>query len=288
MSIAGPRPPVPGEHPTALGPLVVTDLELAVLLEAHLRSLGERGQEGWLGEDATSGGADEALLSLVARGFLDHDGELSDSGELAALLTTVLDVRLAADLVLAVERVVMAGPTDPDATAVPDVLQGTRLVHVLDSGACVEDLLPDGSHHLYLLLDREDVVPWVTAVTVPADAAAGTGPALSLPPGRPEEIPVLLGRPSVLAELSVHPSGEDALEARRDGTASRPHHLLGLGRSGCWVTVVHPGRPLPGSVVFRPVDPGWVGRWVRSAMAWTPGPDAGRPDGGGAQGTMCG
>ncbi len=268
--------------PPGLGPVVVTDRELAVLEEEHRRLLGEPVDaeadraEGPAGEVRA---LQEARLSLVARGLLGRDGGLCEDDDLAVLVVTLLDVRLAADRVLVVERVQAA----PEVTAEP--LRGTRLVHVVDSGACVEDVLPDGSRHLYLVLDRAQVGTWVAAVTVPGGAAAGRGPVLVVDRDRPEQIPTILGRPSVLAELSVLPSAAEAHRSTHDRDGAPVHHLLALGPSGCWVTDVAAGRSLPGRVTFRPVDPGWVQDWVRSVL------DAATTDvgeGGGGQGTMTG
>lgn len=262
----------------ALGPVVVTGRELAVLEEEHRGLLGvpapAAAEHGAGGDDS---GRQEARSSLVARGLLGPDGTLGEEDDLAVLVGTVLDVRLAADRVLVVERVA-AGP---DATAEP--LRGTRLVHLVDAGACVEDLLPDGSRHLYLLLDRDHVVTWVTAVTVPEDAVAGSGPVRVVDVDRPEEVLVFLGRPSVLAELSVLPSVEDALCSVRDRDRSPAHHLLALGPSGCWVTDVEAGRSLPERVAFRPVRRGWVGEWVRSVLSGSAPADVGRREAGRAQ-----
>lgn len=285
-----------GTHPGALGPLVVTARELALLEDAHHRQLGGTEQHGHRMPEADvddDGAARQARLSLVARGFLDASGELSEDGDLALLVATVLDVRLAADRVLVAQRVVAGGParhapTTGDrpragACTEPDVRHGTRLVHVLDPGACVEDVLPDGSHHLYLLLDRDDVVPWVTAVTVPSDATAGCGRALVGDPDRPEDLPALLGRPTVLAELAVLTSCVDEPATAAELSTSAAHHLLALGPSGCWVTDVEPGPPAV-SLVFRPVHPQWVEEWVCRAVDPASG-SANREDGGG-QGTM--
>jgi hypothetical protein len=279
--------------------VVVTARELALLEDAHRRLLGGAEPDAGPVPDAQGhedGAEREARLSLVARGFLDASGDLPEDGDVALLVATVLDVRLAADRVLVAERVVAGGlePHEPapggrphpDSCTAPDVRHGTRLVHLLDPGACVEDVLPDGSHHLYLLLDGEEVVPWVTAVTVPSDATAGSGPALVVHPDRPEELPGLLGGPTVLAELALLTCRVDELAPAQDRSTFPAHHLLALGPSGCWVTDVEPGRPPTGSLVFRPVRPQWVEEWVRRALDPAPGP-ADREEGG-RQGTMSG
>lgn len=279
--MTGPPAPQDVRTPAALGPVVVTARELAVLEEEHRRLLGEPATEAGHADAAAAEvrALQEARLSLVARGLLGTDGALREDDDLAVLVATVLDVRLAADRVLVVERI-QAGP---GATAHP--LRGTRLAHVVDAGACVEDVLPDGSHHLYLLLDRAEVTAWVTSVTVPEGATAGAGPVRAVDPGRPEQIPTILGRPSVLAELSVLYPALAAGGSRHDRGHPPVHHLLALGPSGCWVTDLEPGRTLPGRVTFRPVDPGWVQDWVRSVL------DAATTDvgeGRGGQGTMTG
>ncbi|GGK62338.1 hypothetical protein [Ornithinimicrobium pekingense] len=294
------------EQPGALGPVVVTQTELTLLEAAHRRLLGEDPDvaAGPAHVDAAvvdadpaagAGAAREARLSLVARGLLDRAGDLLEDDEAALLVTTLLDLRLAADRVLVVDRVVAgagpaAGAGDDDGDHVPGPgprhSHGTRLVHVLGDGACVEDLLPDGARHLYLLLDAEEVVPWVTDVTVPPDAAPATGPPRAVRPDRPEEIAEVLGRPTVLAELSVLTPGDGAPAAWTGQEAPPTRALLALGPAGCWVTEVRRGEDLPGHVLFRPVHPGWVEEWVRSAAR--PAPTAGRPEGGGGQGTMSG
>lgn len=280
--MTGQSAPEGAATPIGLGPVVVTDRELAVLEEEHRRSLGEPGDGEAARAEGPAGEAralQEARLSLVARGLLGPDGALGEDDDLAVLVVTMLDVRLAADRVLVVERI-QAGPVT---TAEP--LRGTRLVHVVDSGACVEDVLPDGSRHLYLLLDRAHAGTWVTAVTVPSGAAAGRGPVLVVDPDRPEQIPMILGRPSVLAELSVLPAASEACRSTHDRDSSPAHHLLALGPSGCWVTDVEAGRSLPERVAFRPVHPDWVQDWVSSVVE---GPPADVAAGGGGQGTMTG
>lgn len=283
--------------PTALGPVVVTDLELTVLEAAHRRLLAEPEPGVPWPEEGTGNddGEREARRSLVARGLLTEGGELAEDSDVAQVLATVLDIRVTSDRVLVVERVVAAGGPQDDAAAAgrlqagsddPAVHSGARLVHLVASAACVEDLLADRSHHLYLLLDRDEVVPWVTGVTVPPDAAGGTGPVLVLDPERPDGMAAMLGHPSVLAELSVLASATEALDATRHRQASPAHHLLALGPSGCWVTDVEPGRSLPASVVCRPVGRGWVAEWVRSALGEVP--TGGPEEAGGRQGTMSG
>ncbi len=279
-----------------LGPVVLTDVELAVLEAAHRRLLGQPEHGAPPEEQAGTAGAErEARRSLVARGLLGEDGELPEDDDVALLLGTVLDVRLAAERVLVVERILtgagsgQGGSLGSGRRGGSDdlrVRRGTRLVHLVRSGACVEDLLVNGSHHLYLLLERDEVVPWVTRVTVPPDAVAATGPTLAVHPGRPDEIPKVLGHPTVLVELSVLAPTAEASDAVRRRSAARPHHLLALGPSGCWVCEVDPRTPLPESVVFTPVHPGWVGEWVRSAL--DEGRAAGRREAGDGQGTMSG
>lgn len=285
-----------GEHETGetaearrtVGPVIVTDAELAVLEAAHRRLLaeelppqsgpeheagpqagdraaGEDGASRRVRRDVEARAAErEARRSLVARGILDAGGELQEDGDLRLLVTTLLDVRAASPRVLLVERVV-AGP-GPDGGADRHARRGCRLVYLVASGACVEDVLPDGSHHLYLELDLDEVALRVTEVAVPEDAAAAVGPRRAVDPARPDELVRALGSPTALVELSVLESPAAVPPALADGHASPAHHLVAMGPSGCWLTDVDPSRPLPESLVFRPVGRGWVAGWVRSQL----------------------
>lgn len=285
---------IPGteQESVSLGPVVVTDLELAVLEEEHLRSLGERPEGPGSDEPASDDPAeqaarDEARRSLVARGLLDADGRLGEDDDVGVLLTTLLDVRLGADVVLVAECT----------TVGPPGRRSTRLVHVLGDAACVEDLGDEGSHHLALVLDRAEVDAWVAAGVVPDDAAPVTGPDRVVR-ATGEDLPTALGHPTVLAELAELRHGpEDDHDGDHDGDhddegedAGAPHHLVALGPRGCWVALVHPGRPLPRQMIFDAVDPGWVRRWARSAIAGSVrGSETTEgTEGAGGQGTMTG
>lgn len=281
----------PGDRSPAIGPVVVTDLELSLLEDAHLRLLAEdlgAGSSG-PGREASPDAAAEARLSLVARGLLDERGELSGTDEATELVTTMLDVRLAADVVLVAERVGAADPVLDSAsgTTGPGGRRLVRLVHVVGSGACVEDVLPDGAHHLHLLLDRDAVALWVTAATVPPGAATGTGPPRTVDPARPETIAAGLSGPTALVELSALVPGR-AADPSPGASVPSAHHLAALGPSGCWVTDVDARRPLPERVVFRPVEPAWVGEWVRTVLDDDPAGSPAVRGTGGEEGTMTG
>ena len=281
----------PGDRSPAIGPVVVTDLELSLLEDAHLRLLGEDLTAGSSGTEhqAAPGAAAEARLSLVARGLLDEHGELSGTDGATEVVMTMLDVRLAADVVLVAERVVAAGPVLDSASGAtgPGGRRLVRLVHVVGSGACVEDVLPDGAHHLHLLVDRDALAPWVTAATVPPDAAPGTGPPRAVNPTRPETIATELSGPTALVELSALVPDRTA-DPSPDASMPSAHHLVALGPAGCWVTDVDVRRTLPERVVFRPVDPAWVGEWVRTVLDDDPAGSPAVRGPGGEEGTMTG
>lgn len=257
---------------TVLG---VTEAELIELELAHLRLLGEPADPcDGSAQEVPPEVAREARRSLTVRGLVSEDGLLVEEGEVGLLVATVLDLRLAAERVLAVDRLMATTQAD-------EVRHGLRLVHLGEDVACVEDVLPDGLRHLGLALDPDAVTASVVEVTVPPDAApAGAaapaggvvpdaGAARMIRPARPAEMGELLGRPTVLAELTL---------LDRLGDPVEPAHLVALGPGGCWVGDVDRGRPVPTQIPFQPVDPAWVADWVRAAHRAL-------PDG---QGTMCG
>lgn len=284
---------------SVLGPLVVTEAELAVLEAAHLRLLGEPRPRALCRDEAQPGTAEgEAWMSLAARGLLDERGELREEGDLGLVVSTVLDVRLGAHATLVVERMVLGRGTEVAGRPCPDGAQpepeparhGLRLVHLIGSAACVEDLIPDGSHHLYLLLSLQDAVRAVTDATVPPGARAGSGRPRVVRTDLPEQMRTLLEHPTVLVDLAaVTPSLPDEGSGAPAGPvdARSAHHLVAMGPSGCWVADIDREGPVPATVVFSPIDPGWVERWVRSVMEGS-APSAGGPVAGGGQGTMSG
>lgn len=254
--------------------VVLTEAELDVLEKAHLRHAGLTlaglaGRPGVVGDtdvdDPDTAAPEvlrEAARSLRLRGLLRPDGVVRDDGELGGQLTLMLDVRFTASRVLLVHRVV-AGPSDQDPVGARDdhLIVGDRLVHLAGVCACLEDVFPDGSRHLYLEPDLDLVPAWVADVTVPQDAAAGGGPPRTVRPDRMEEELEVLGLPTVAARLEVLVRPTDGGEPL---VASS--HLLALGPRGCWVADL--ARPEASSAVeLRPVSPDWVQRWTRRQVA---------------------
>lgn len=244
--------------------LVLTAQELAVLEQAHAQELGwapgdleepvEPGEPREPGEtgdptEADEAGAeaeevqlDQARWSLTARGLLTRDGLLPVDTDLGLLVQTFLDVRVAAQALVVVERLTGEGRRD------------LRLLHLLPEGGVVEDVHAEGLHGLDLALSAPDMVEAVTRMVVPPDAVPGEGSDLVV-----EDVaglPAALREPTVLAELSlVHPEGEEI------------GHLVALGPGGCWAGPRPNGRaPLR----LRPVPPGWVGElvtgWVEATV----------------------
>ena len=269
---------------TAAGPetlaVLLTETELDVLEQAHLRGAGLSSAPGTGPEQAPTdpGAIEEAERSLRLRGLLRPDGLVRDDGELGGLLTMLLDVRFVAGRVLFVHRVVTGsgsceepdGEDDWDALD-DDVQVDDRFVHLAAGCACVEDVLPGESRYLRLELDPDQVPAWITDLAVPEDAAAGTGPPLTVPPDRADELPALLRVPSVYVTLQALVRPADGGEPLVDSA-----HVVALGPRGCWA-----GRPAgpegPSTLELRPVAPDWVEDWVRTQQALVTG-----------QGTMSG
>lgn len=246
------------------GLVVLTTTELEVLEEAHLRTLGVQPppRESPTGseEEAHHGAARrEAAASLVARGLTDPTGCLVERDDLGSLVATALDLRLASDRVVVLDRVI--GPTG---TGEED-LHGARLLHLSPAGVCVEDLDGSGLRGLGLLADPEDAVGIATAFLVPPDARDGAGEPFGAGPA-PPGLMVALRRPTVLAEVSL-------LVPEEDRSQLVEAHLLALGPQGCFRSTRpagprdrgRPVRAVPvegGGMRFAPVPTGWVGEWV--------------------------
>ena len=187
---------------TALPGVVLTAVELDVLGVAHLRSLqdpadgpmeappavapqatvlsamvppvavgGARADDARTAEVRSGEAAarEQARLSLRSRGLLDAAGELVVDGILGETVCLMLDIRLAVERFLVLDRVVGAGE-DEDAET-----RDTRVLHVMDIGACVEDITQDGLHQLTLLPEVGSCADLVADFLVPTDAAPATG-----------------------------------------------------------------------------------------------------------------
>lgn len=249
------------QRPRPVGPaLVLTAEELVALEEAHTRGLtalpGQPGV-GELWEDREGGVVAQARCSLTARGLLAPDGRLPGESDLGQLLQTLLDVRLAAEALVVVERLLGEGRRD------------VRLLHLVPQGGVVEDLHPEGLHGLDLVLSVVDLVASVTEMVVPGDARGCDGPEITAELGLGDglsSLPTLLRQPTVLAELTL-------ARPRQEATG----HLLALGPRGCWAGPTPAGQ---GLLRLSPVEPGWVGElltsWVQDVV------------GGPGEGTMTG
>lgn len=237
-------------HGSLTGPaLVLTTAELTVLEQAHIVGLTTPTEDPGRQPDQTEpepdhGGARppadlaQARWSLIARGLLLPEGRLPEGTELGLLLATLLDVRLAADALIVVERLIGEGRRD------------LRLLHLVPQGGVVEDIHPEGLHGLDLALSGADLIRAVTEMVVPADARAGAGEEITLVMADVDALPVALHHPTVLAELTLVPARGVEIG-----------HLVALGPRGCWAGPRPRGQePLR----LAPVGPGWVGELAAS------------------------
>lgn len=249
--------------------LVLTATELQVLEVAHLSGLVDHHpQVDGPGDDVTEAAWVEAMTSLTARGLIGRDGRLEEATAAGQLAQTVLDVRLGADALVVVERLLQVD--DLGARRRPLPRRDVRVLHLLPVGAVVEDVHAEGLHGFDLVLEPDDMVEAVTDVLLPPDAVAGPGaghlPAdepggprvVEVDPGRADLVGALLGHPTVLAEVTLATA-----DARTQA------HLVALGPGGCWAAARRPG---PLRFVAVPAD--WVGRTVEE---WVAGVATGRP-----------
>lgn len=259
--------------------LTVTATELAVLEAAHLRQLvalggGHEGcpaDEGGEGDDVRR----EAVRSLTARGMLTVEGALHEESVAGQVVELLLDLRVAASSLVLAERLLgLPVQQEQELSQDPDGgRRDLRMLHLTDLGGVVEDVHPDGIHSLELLLEPEDLVRAVTDFLVPPDAAPGAGEVRHADPANPEQLPGLLGKPTVLGQLTSVEAGPDHTPGRTPPSSApeptgavHPSSLVALGPGGCFAAELAPAR----SLAFAPVDPGWVaatvGGWVRSTV----------------------
>ena len=278
----GDRDDRPAQSP-ALEPLLSVTTEEWVALECAYRRWVE------VEDPELPATPPETALSLMARGMIDEQGCLRVDSVAGVVVAHILDTMVSADLVVIIERLVGRAeegdssletetqelenqelenqeperqepePREPE-TQEPWPEADVRILHLHHSGeGSVQDILPSGIHSLSVLADPEQLATILTELLVPADAVPGTGPQRRAHPERPEELPELLGKPSVLAELTaLAPDGlEDA-------------HLIALGPGGCF-TAARPPDPGPQApipdFVFEPVGPGWAIDWVQDLLA---------------------
>lgn len=249
--------------------LVLTTTELQVLEVAHLSGLVEhQPQVEGPGGDVAEAAWVEAITSLSARGLIGADGRLEEGTAAGQLAQTVLDVRLGADALVVVERLLQVDDPGPRRRSERQAGSGprrdVRVLHLLPVGAVVEDVHAEGLHGFDLVLEPDDLVQAVTDVLVPPDAVAGPEEdgrpqVVEIDPGRADLVAAMLGYPTVLAELTLATA-----EARTQG------HLVALGAGGCWAATRRPG-PLR----FVAVPAGWVactvGEWVAGVVTGAPG-----------------
>ncbi|WP_299519919.1 hypothetical protein [uncultured Serinicoccus sp.] len=225
----GTTPPGPG---LPGGPvLVVTAVELELLEDAHDRSLDPATLDEGAARLGTVTGPTpracppaaqerprparaEALLSLQGRGLLDADGALTAGTALTDLVLVMLDVRVAAEALLVVERRLAGAEDRPD----------LRLLHLVAAGGVVEDLHAGGWHGLDLLVDPGQLAEEALAPVLPPDARAGRGEPVVLDPDDPDAAAAALGA-GLLAELTL----------ARPGSGTEESVLLAVGESGCHV-----------------------------------------------------
>ena len=287
-------PTVPGDPwatPGGSGPwggpvLVVTPAELEVLEDAHARLLDASAHEG-AGDDrrGTTGrperadrpvapvahrpGRPEAVQSLQGRGLIDAEGALATGAPFADLVLVMLDVRVAAEALIVVERRLAGAEEHPD----------LRLLHLIAAGGVVEDLHPGGWHGLDLLVDPGRLAEQALAPLLPPDAAAGRGEPVVLDPEDPDAAAATLGA-RLLAELTL----------ARPGAGTEESVLLAVGDSGChvaWAPAASPGDPATAPAAgegtasrpaptFAPTSPealrGLVREWVSRVVEPVPGP----------------
>lgn len=270
------------DAPDAGAPLLVlTEEELLLLEQAHLDGLTEcpdvdARSPGARGTAHRQGGLAEARRSLTGRGLLSADGRLAEDSGPAHVLGLLLDVRLAADLLVVVERR-MAGREDR-----PDC----RLVHVmhLERVAVVEDVQADGLRGLHLVVGEEHsshshraaeqagLVEAALAPVLPADAVPGTGPVRCVDVARPDLLTTVLSGAVVLAEITV-----TTPDTRGDSPRGA---LLTVGPDGCFLArrgaagTAWPGTTSEGVLRFEPVSREDVTRlltgWMADAVRSTP------------------
>lgn len=274
MSATTPERPAGGEGDgsteAALSPLVVlTTAELLIVESIHADELDRESGIGVEGPAVTTTAADssgthrpaaasaarqaeldEARRSLVGRGLITREGRLGDGGpgDLARLL---LDVRLGAESLIVVERVVLREQPRPE----------MRLLHLIADGGVVEDVHPDGLVGMVVATDPAELLAAVLQAFLPMDAVAGSGTPRVLDASHPEQLADQLAEALVLVELS----------RARPQTGEVEAWVLAVGTDGCYLGA----RPAPGStdtaLVLRPTDPdqvrsmvrGWVGEVVR-------------------------
>lgn len=215
--------------------LVLTPEELDLLEEAHAHSLGVEPERDVPVTPARA----QALHSLQGRGLLGGDARLLEGGALTDLVLLMLDVRVAADALLVVERRLAGSEDRPD----------LRLLHLLPSGGVVEDLHPGGWHGLDLHVDPDLLAEQALATVLPPDARAGEG----------DDLVLDLGDPDAAASWGAVLLAELTLARPAGGTEESV--LLAVGSSGCHLAT-DPGRT-DGRVTFVPTTPEVVQTMVR-------------------------
>ena len=278
---------------SAVVPFVtLTDVELTVLEQAHLRALDGGGAPA----GHTSGPDGEVRRSLRARGLLTADGGLATGSstadeppDLAGAVGLALDVRLAADVVVVAQRLVgrlVDGQRQSDA---PSAVGSARVLHLTGAGACVEDLDEEGLVSLSLTTDPARAAGSLPDALLPPDAVDGTGEPVQVVPGALGRLPEVLGRPTVLAELTVllpaEPApGQDEDGRHPDGAPAATRVMLALGPGGCWAGQAgQAGQAGPGEdaqFTLHPVQRTWLAERAALTVEAVMGPPRPAPEDG--------
>lgn len=159
------------------------------------------------------------LVTSESRAIVAASGGAT-AGPAPALLGSMLQLRAAAPAVMVLHRLLGAAPGHEESSAV-------RYLHVVGQTCVVEDVSPDGIHHLGLATS-ESWVQVLTDFVVPPDAWGDPDgePLVWHDPAAADALLAALGNPTVLLDLALVSAAPD----------DPPAWLLALGPHGCWCT----------------------------------------------------